>query len=218
MPELITIPIAIVDITMEYVRPNLRLLMDRMKVVDQLFDRYRPWDIQVDDVEVITEGKPSEQGIKFKISKRRTSFFFGSSRCRLTWDDSDWESAQETIEILTIGVSTLVELASVEIAIYKSAISLHLQPKTAQSIELLKPFAAPQLVALEKSPLTAFATVVKWEGRRITIDGSAQIANGIFLKFERDFPGVMPIGEIAMQLKADEDGLFALLGVEEASA
>jgi hypothetical protein len=168
----------------------------------------RTYAIQVDDVEVITEGKPPEQGIKFKISKRRTSFFFGSSRCRLTWDDSDWESALETIEILTIGVSTLVELASVEIAIYKSAISLHLQPKTARSIELLKPFAAPQLVALEKSPLTAFATVVKWEGRRITIDGSAQIANGIFLKFERDFPGVMPIGESPCNLRQTRTGFL----------
>ncbi len=216
MPEAVTTPIAIIDITMEYVRPNLRLAMDRIKVVDQLFDRYRPWDIKVDDVEVITEGKPSEQGIKFKIQKRRTSFFFSASQCRLTQDDADWESAEETIQILTIGVSTLAEIAGVEISTYKTGIALHLQPKAASFIEIIKPFAAPQLVALEKQPLTAFATVVKWEGRRITIDGSAQIANGIFLRFERDFPGAMAIHEIAVQLKADEDELFALLGVEEA--
>jgi hypothetical protein len=215
MPEPITIPIATVDITMEYVRPNLLLLMDRIKVVDQLFERYGAWQIQVDDVEVITAGKPSEQGIKFTIPKLRTAFFFGPSQCRLTRDDADWESAEETIQILTIGVSTLADVAGTQIATYKTAISLHLQPKTAPFIELIKPFAAPQLATLEKSPLTAFATVVKWKGRRITIDGSAQIANGIFLKFEREFPGAMPVQEIAIQLRADEGELFALLKVEE---
>ena len=218
MPELVTTPIAIVDITMEYVRPNMKLMMDRIKVVDQLFERYRQWDIKVDDVEVITQGKPSEQGVKFKIPKRRTSFFFSPSQCRLTQDDANWESAEETIEILKMGVSTLKELADVEIGTYRTAIALHLQPKKAPFIELLRPFAAPRIIALDPSPIKAFATVVRWAGRCVTIDGSAQIANAVFLKFERDFPGTMQIQEIASQLKLDEEELFALLGVEEVSS
>jgi hypothetical protein len=215
MPELVTIPVAIVDLTMEYLRPNMKLLMDRIKLVDQLFERYSPWDIKVDDVEVITEGKPSEQGVKFKIPKRRTSFFFSPSLCRLTLDDASWESAEETIAILNIGLETLSEIAGVEIKRYKTSIALHIQPKTAPFVELLKPFAAAKLVALDSSPMTAIASVVRWKDRSVTIDGSAQFANAIFLRFEREFPGAMPVPEIAQQLKADEDELFATIGIEE---
>ena len=215
MPEPVTIPIAIVNVTMEYVRPNMKLLMDRIRVVDQLFERYSPWNIKVDDVEIITEGKPSDQGIKFKIPRCRTSFFFSAAQCQLTQDDANWRAAEETIKILKIGVGTLAEVAGVEISSYKTAIALHLQPKTASSIQLLAPFASARITAFDPSPMTAFATVVKWDKRRITMDGSAQLANAIFLKFEREFPGKMPIEEVALQLKIDEDELFTLLGVEE---
>ena len=218
MPEPVTIPIAIVDVTMEYVRPNMRLLIDRINVVDRLFEVYSRWGVKVDDVEVITEGKPSEQGVKFKIPKQRTSFFFSPAHCRLTRDDADWGSAEETMEILRAGLGALAEIAGVQIGCFKTSISLHLQPKTAPFVQLLRPFAAHRLVALDPSEITAFATVVKWNMRRITIDGSAQLANGIFLRFEREFPGSSTIDDIATQLRADENELFGILGVEEAQS
>ena len=37
MPELVSIPIAIVEIVIEYANPSMKLLVDRAKVVDQLF-------------------------------------------------------------------------------------------------------------------------------------------------------------------------------------
>jgi hypothetical protein len=37
MPELVTIPIAIFDIVMDYIAPNMKLGMKRANVVDQLF-------------------------------------------------------------------------------------------------------------------------------------------------------------------------------------
>ncbi len=218
MPEQVTIPIAIVDVVMQYARPSLKLVMERAKVVDALFENFRAWDIDVDDVDVITEGKPSEQGIKFKIPKLRTSFFFGASNCRLSQDDADWESAEETIAILNLGVGTLHDMAGIDIGAYKTAIALHLQPKVTSFIDIIRPFAAPQLLAIDGSAVNAFATVIKWENRRVTIDGSAQLANAIFLKFERDFPGAMNVFEIAAQLKTDEEELFRLLNVEEVRA
>ena len=212
MSERVTLPIGIIEVTMEYVRPNLGLWLDRIRIVDQLFDRYAPWDIKVDDVEVITEGKPSEQGIKFKLPKRRISFFFGPSQCRFTQDDADWDSALETLKILDISLSTLAETAGITIATYKTSIVIHIQPTVARFIDLLLPFASSRLVELEGAPLKAFATVLKWDKRRITLDGSAQLANGIFLRLERDFAGETPLPEIAAQLRVDEE---EVLGVEE---
>lgn len=215
MAEIVAVPISIFDVTIEFVRPNLRLAMTRADLVDELFDGFSRWGITVDDLEVVNEGKPSEQGVKFKIPRRKTTFFFSPSQAKLTWDDADWETAGETIEILTIGLKALAKHGAVEVLNYKTGVVLHLQPKNISFIELLKPFASPVLAKIQSTPLTAFATVLRWEGRRITIDGSAQIANAIFLHFERDFPGTSTIPDLAAGILADEHDLYSILGIEE---
>jgi hypothetical protein len=215
MPELVTIPIAIFEITVEYTRPNMKLLVDRAEVVEHLFEAFTPWKIKIDDTEVIQEGKPSEQGVKFKIPAKRTSFMFGAGSCKLTRDDANWESAEDTIKILDMGWRVISELGGVQVASYKTAIAMHLQPKTAQFIDILKPFAPSLLVGLDSSPVRAVAAVVKWEKRRITVDGSGQLANGLFVRLEREIEGSATYEQIAVQLKSDEDELFALLNVQE---
>ncbi len=215
MPELVTIPIAIFEIAIEYANPEMKLVMDRAKVVDHLFRAFKSWNIKVDDVEVIQEGKPSEQGVKFKLPLKRTSFFFGASACKLVRDDADWESAEEIIKILETGWKTLVEIGTVQPGVYKTSIAMHLQPKTLPFIELLKPLASAPLATLDASPIRAIAAVIKWDMRRITVDGSGHLANGLFVRLERDFEGTATLEEIASQLKADEDQIFELIGIEE---
>lgn len=215
MPELVSIPIAVVEITIEYSRPNLRLAMDRKDVVEQLFDAFKVWNIKVDDIEVISEGKPSEQGVKFKIPSKRTSFFLGPASCKLVRDDAGWDSAQETIAILDAGLNVVMRSGSVEVGGYKTAIALHIQPKTLRFLDLLRPLCPPKLADLDASPVSGMAAVMKWDQRRVTIDGSAQIANGLFLRFEREFDGNATYSNIAAKLKEDEDQLFELLDVRE---
>jgi hypothetical protein len=215
MPQPVTVPISIFDVVVEFVRPNLRLAMTRTDIVEDLFDQFSRWDITVDDIEVVNEGKPSEQGVKFKIPKRKTAFFFSPSQARLTWDDANWETAEETIEILTIGIDALARHGKVEVSKYKTSVALHLQPKDVPFIQILRPFASPELARFQLTPLTAFATVLRWEGRRVTIDGSAQLANAVFLRFERDFPGTSAIPDMAQEMLADERTLYSIIGVEE---
>ena len=122
MPEPVSVPISIFDVTAEFVRPNLRLAMTRADIVEELFDGLSYWDLTIDDLEVINEGKPSEQGVKFKIPKRKTTFFFSASHATLTWDDANWESAGETIDILTIGLDALAKHGKVEVSKFKTGV------------------------------------------------------------------------------------------------
>jgi len=215
MPYPVTIPIAIFEITIEYSRPNMRLLVDRANVVDHLFQAFTRWDVKVDDVEVITEGKPSDQGIKFKIPAKRTSFMFGAGSCKLNRDDATWATAEETIAILNTGWSVLTELGQVEAGTYTTTIALHLQSRTTPFIEILRPFAAHPLIGLETDPVKAIAAVVKWDKRRITVDGSNQFANAVFVRLEREFEGSFTYQEIAEQLQIDKSKLLELLDVQE---
>ena len=82
-------------------------------------------------------------------------------------------------------------------------------------MDILGPFLVPQLVSLEKEPVKTMAAVAKWDKRKVTFDGSGALANGLFLKFEREFEGIASYDDIAQQLKKDEEELFRILGVEE---
>jgi hypothetical protein len=49
----------------------------------------------------------------------------------------------------------------------------------------------------------------------VTVDGSAQIANGLFVRYERDFPGNISYEDMAKQLYADELQICKMLDVVE---
>ena len=214
MPERVTIPISIFDYSSDYVRPIISIWMDRAVLVQSMFDALLKWNIDVNEVEPITTGKPSEQGIKFKLPEKRVTFFFGPSSCKFTREDVDWATAEETIEILQTCLNTLLDGTKAELRNQKTAFVMHLQPSTKTFLELLKPFISPELQSLRPGKLKTGASVVKWEDGRITLDGSASLANGIFVKYEQDFDMTASFETIAKELRQAEDTLFRLLDVE----
>jgi hypothetical protein len=215
MPELVTVPISFFECTVDYVQPIIRLLGDRAAVVQSVFDALKPWNPNIDDIELRNTGKSSEQGVNFGLPLKRVSFFLGPSYCRLTRDDADWVAAEETIAILEAALSALVLETDITVRGYRTAIALHLQPRKMSFVEILRPFVAPQLAGLEKEPFRTMAAIAKWPTRKVTIDGSGAIANAVFVKLEREFESSSTYGEMAAQLKQDEEDLFKILGVEE---
>jgi hypothetical protein len=215
MSELVTIPISFFEFTVDYVRPAFKLWMDRASVVQGIFDALAPWEPGIDDLDANTTGKTSEQGFSIKLPLKRVSFFFGPARCRFTRDDADWESSDETMGILDAALSALIRLGGVQIAMQKATVAMHIQPRTLPFMDILRPFIATQLLALEEEPVKTMATVAKWSNRKVTIDGSGALANGVFLRIERDFPGAATYEDITQHLRKDEEALFSILGVEE---
>lgn len=214
MTELISIPISYFEATFTYKEPNVMFWLDRANVVQAVFAALKPWRMDVDNVEIITTGKPSEQGIKFKLPQKQIAFFFGATLCKFSKDNADWESAEETITIMDAAVSTLAESGKIEAETIGTTIALHMQPKALPFMKILAPFVPAQFAALGPDVKT-MASFVKWERRKVIIDGSGQLANGIFLRFEREFEGSTSYQQISEQLRADEDALFAMLDVKE---
>lgn len=215
MPEMVKIPISYFEVEMEYGSPDLKMWLDRINVVQAVYTALQPWGVKVDDVEILTTGKPSEQGIKFKIPQKLSTFFFGPANCKFTRDGTSWDTAEETIQILNAAVSALIQQTGAEIIKRKTVIALHAQLANLPFIQVLSPFIPPALGALEGEKPKTMAVVIKWENRKVTIDGSGQLANGIFIRFERDFDGKAFYDDMAMQLLADEHAIFEVLGIQE---
>lgn len=215
MVEFVTIPASFFELAVDYERPVLKLLIDRGLIVQGIFDALSPWSPGIDDIEIHTTGKHSDQGVTFRIPLKRVSFFFGAASCRFLQDDADWSSAEETMTILDTVLSALARLGGVVMGTKRTVIGMHLQPRTMTFQDILSPFIAPQLVGLDKAPIRTMAVVAKWEKRKVTLDGSVVLANAVFVKLEREFGSATTSSEMAHQLRTDEEELFRVLGVEE---
>jgi hypothetical protein len=215
MAEQVTIPISTFEIGFAYKRPVLNLWLDRAAIVQKMFEALEPWNLNVDDVEGITKGKPSEQGVKFGLPLQKVTFFFGPAGCKFTKEAANWADAAEALRILTTAIDVLLHHGGVELGKRSTSLILHLQPKSVPFKELLWPFLVPALAQLEDSRAEAMAYVVRWKERRITLDGSAALANGVFVHLERDFESTVSLEDIKTVLIEDEVNLFKLLNVQE---
>ena len=217
MPELVTIPISFFEIEIDYKKPDIRLLADRAPFVQGVFEALLPWSPKLDGIEILTTGAISQQGVTLKLPVKNISFFVGANFCRFSRNAVAWTMAEETLTIFETSVSALERLTGVERGIKRTSLGMHLQMQTASFRDILRPFLASSLMALNPEPFSTMAAVVKWSGRKITLDGSGSLANGLFLKLEREFESAASNEAIAQQLWKDEVEMFELLGVKEAT-
>lgn len=215
MPEIVTTSLSFFEVEIEFAEPNLKIWLDRIAIVEAVYFALRPWNISVDDIEVIQTGKPSEQGVKFRIPEKRASFFFSSAACRFSRDSTSWQTAEETIQILDAALTAFNQHSNTKSKSFKAAVALHVQPKTKPFIEILAPVIPLPMASLENEPAQSMAAIVKWPNRRVTVDGSAQIANGIFIRYERDFSADAGYETMARQLYSDEEQVFGMLDIKE---
>jgi hypothetical protein len=100
----------------------------------------------------------------------------------------------------------------------RTAIALHAQMKNKQFIEVLRPFLPAAIVSLHDERVTTAATIIKWEKNKLILDGSGSVANGMFIRLEREFGAVVGFEEIAGELRKDEEAVFKLLDIEEVTS
>jgi hypothetical protein len=214
----ITIPISTFELSIIYQKPEIRLMGDRVGLVQALFDALAPWNPDLDEMEVITTGKPSEHGIKIRVGSQKASFFFSATGCKFVKEAANWSDAEEILRLLGTVLTTLVETCGVAFAKQVAILSLHLELKTVPFKDILRAFVVPPLLELDSSPPNAMATVVRWPKRRITLDGSAALANGIFIQTEREFDAKATFDQMKKIIFDDETELLKVLGVEEVVA
>jgi len=209
------VPISVFEYTGEFERPVFEAIADRAPILQAVFDSLAEWKVSVEDVETITSGKLSERGMSLKLQGGHTVFQWTAASIKFTWSDSNWEAAEEAIRLLQTAHVAFVAATGAVISLQKTAVILHIQFKTKKFGDVLAPFIHPALQALDVEKVKTGAAIIKWDHRRVVLDGSGSIANGLFLRFERDFDGQQSFDDIAKQIHADETALFQMLDIVE---
>ena len=147
MAQPVTIPLSFVELVVQYEHPNVRAFNDRAAILQTIFDALLPWSPKLDDVEPITTGKISERGLMFRLPLKQISIFIGPVMCRLSRDNVDWGDAEETVAIFDAALEALMNLTGVNPGVKNAVVGLHLQPKSGTFMDILSPFAPPQITA-----------------------------------------------------------------------
>ena len=216
MPASITIPISTFEMIFNYETPSFALMFDRRKVLEELFTALAPWSPNLDDVEFLDNGKQSDRGVRIKLPNKSAQFFYGPTACRFVKDAASWADYNDLEQMISAAIPAFLRVTGIRFSTQTSMVSIHIQPTEVPFRDVLRKALVPEpFVALDATPTTVVAMVVRWAKHRITLDGSAALANGIFLQMEREHDGQTTLEDVGQLIAKDQQDIFTILDVKE---
>ncbi len=216
MPAAITIPLCSFDISFVYEKPVVQFLADRAVMIREVFTAFAPWTPSFDDIQFPTEGKNSDRGVNFKIASQNASFLVGPVNSRFIKEGANWAEVDLIDSLMQAGLSGIRRVSEINFRSQHVVVSMHIQPTTVPFRDILrKAIMSERILALDAEPTNVMAMILKWPRYRLTIDGSAALANGIYLQVERDFDGQATFDDVKTAFRADQAAIFGLLDIKE---
>ena len=216
MPAAFTIPLCSFDMSFVYDQPVVSFMADPAPLIREVFAAYAPWKPNFDDIQFPNEGKNSDRGVNFKIASQNASLFVGPAHSRFVKETANWAEADLIESLMQAGLSAIRRVAELNFRSQHTVLSMHVQPTIVPFRDIIrKALMTERIVALDAEPTNGMAMILKWPSYRVTIDGSAAIANGIYLQLERDFGGQATFDEVKTAIRADQLALYDLLDFKE---
>jgi hypothetical protein len=219
MPDLVKIPITSAEYQVRFDRPYVGLIAnDRPRAFEAVVNALLPFNFRLANTEVITTGTLADYKVIFKIPERGITFQFSAEEYRFGKEGSSWATAKEDVEVLIAAERALVESVGVEAESCMVTVALHLEPLSRKREEMLAPFVPePFRKFMSGRKVETSGNHLKFADGDILLDFSLLLANGIFVRFTSKFFGRPPHETILAKVRRDEEAIFAILGVEEAT-
>jgi len=219
MAELVKIPFADSVYQALFGRPYIAFIgHDRPRAFEAVFTALLPFNIRLENTEVLTTGTPADHKTIFKIPERGIRFEFGAQEYQFTKELANWSIAEADGQILLAAEHALMEGRNAKISSCIVTVAMHLELLAKPREEILAPFFPdPFKIFLTQRQTRTYGNHVKFADGEVLLDFSVAFANGIFLRFSSHFTGHPPLAEVLARVQSDQDALFGILGVEEAT-
>jgi hypothetical protein len=219
MAELVKIPYATSEYQARFERPYIAFIgQDRPRVFEAVLTALLPFDLRLENTEIVATGTPADHKTIFRIPERGIRFEFGAQDYKLTKELANWSTAEADGEILLAAERALMEGSGAKIVSCIATVAMHLQLLARPREEILAPFLPdPFKVFLPQRQVQTYGHHFKFADGEVLLDFSLAFANGIFLRFSSHFTGHPPLADVLAKVRSDQDTLFGILGVEEAA-
>jgi hypothetical protein len=219
MPELVKIPTASAEYLARFDRPYVGLIAnDRPKAFESVVAALLPFNFRLANSELVTTGTLADHKVILRLPERGISFQFSAEEYRFGKDGSSWNTAEEDARVLLAAERALLEASGAKVDSCLVTLAMHLQPLAKTREEILAPFVPePFKAVVANRHLQTFGNHLKLEDGDVLLDFSVAFANGIFLRISSQFKGHPSLPDILTKVRSDEEMLFGILGVEEAT-
>ncbi|WP_287129963.1 hypothetical protein [Candidatus Cyanaurora vandensis] len=217
MPDLVKISAASLEYQAMFKVPNINFISSGAeRAFEAIMIALLPYGLRLANVDTHTFGKPADRRIIFSIPEHDVNFQVGAEGYKFVKESVSWRVLDEYKPIMIAAEQALLEGSAAKIGACTATIAMHLQPLVKSREEILEPFVPEPfrpLIAQRKAD--RYGNHLKLEDGDLLLDFSLVFANGIFLKFSRQFSGHPPIFEALAQVQRDQEAVFKILGVEE---
>jgi hypothetical protein len=219
MAEVVKIPFATSEYQARFERPYIAFIgRDMPRAFDAVLTALLPFNIRLENTEVLTTGTPADHKVIFKIPERGIRFEFGAEEYKFTKEQANWSTVEADGQILLAAERALMEGSNANITSCIVTVAMHLQLLAKPREEILAPFLPdPFKTFLTQRQVQTYGHHLKFADGDVLLDFSVAFANGIFLRFSSHFPGHPPLAEVLAKVRSDQDTWFGILGVEEAT-
>jgi hypothetical protein len=142
------------------------------------------------------------------------SFALSLGKLYVKAENLDWTEAGQFVASHIAAIQAVREKGGAETQSQQLVVQMHIQLKDRSRKDVTVPLLSPVAAKLlEGDP--DFSGVVLIHGKAtLVIDASAAYANGLFIRISREHPADATLQDLAAVLRADEDRLFGVLGLQ----
>lgn len=217
MPASIKIHFASAEYQARFERPYIGLIgLERARAFEAVVTALLPFSLRLADTEIINAGTPDTHKTIFRLPRYRARFEFGAEEYKFVKDETSWGTAQEDAAIFSAAERALLDGSGPKVALCIARVSMHLELQHNRREEILAPFVSePFKPLMMQRQARSYGHHIRFADGELILDFSMALENGIFLQIASIFNGHPPLLEVQEKMRADQNALFEILGVEE---
>lgn len=151
-----------------------------------------------------------EAQITFSVPSPSVIANIGIGDLTIIANNADWSQAAALSSLFHDVLGSVLRVGNTKVHTQQTVLGFHVKPGPKPFREVLKQFINTR--ALGKEDASMYGMVLYGAEHSILIDNSLTIAEGLFVRITRVFPGNTSFEEMAAILWKDEDGFLRRLG------
>jgi hypothetical protein len=214
----IEIPQSVVEYTLTFESPVIPSGDARVETVTSVLAAMKPWGFSLDGLETkLRSDKANEHAYVFRRTvpaRPAASLALFYNKIFISGENLDWEGADEFIKTMSAGIEAVRGILRPKIASQNLVAGLHIQLKDRPTVDVVRPLLNAQAFKLIDGETKFSGVIVTGQESNVIIEASLVYANALWVRLFRDHSGGATFQEIAEALRADEERLFEVLGLE----
>ena len=128
MADLVKIPLASVEYQARFEQPYIGFIgLERPRAFEAVFTALLPFNLRLENTEVVTTGTPADHKTIFRIPERGISFQFAAEDYRFNKEGAFWAEAEKDGEIFIAAEHALLEGSNAKVRLCIVTVAMHLQ-------------------------------------------------------------------------------------------